>query len=121
MDTPTIVMPVAYRSPQHLSFDFNYVKVKNQYTAQIDKCVEGIESASYVQWYNNCNVDLCDLILSSWCGMKLSINEDPKKVPLKSMKQDGIPLNITVKWPSGPLAQLVVPKWDIKFQMSSLR
>ncbi len=121
MDSPTILMPVAYRSPQHLSFDISAIRISNEYSAKNVSC-EATGGLSYIQWYNNCNVKMCEMTLSTWCGKILSIfDKDPKLLSPKSIEPGSIPMNISIKWPTGPYAQLIVPKWDVQFQMTTVR
>lgn len=121
MDSPTIIMPVTYRSPQHLTFDIKEIMLRNKYSSQTEKCNVIGKDVLFKQWYNNCKVHFNDLTLSSWCGSELSINGNPKKVKRKAVERGSIPLDIDIKWPSGPYSQLIVPKWSINFQITTLR
>ena len=117
MDTPTIIMPVSYRSPQHLSFDINNIHISNRFNCKIER----VSGCSYKQWYNNCNIQFCGLTLSSWCGFDISINSDPKSAERKLLQRGSIPLDINITWPTGPYAPIIAPKWKIHFEMKSVR
>lgn len=121
MDSPVIILPVAYRSPQHLRFDLDGIHIENRYNGTVECLGQSLEEPSrYVQWYNNCNIDFEGLRLNSWCGTQLNVNQDPK-VPSKKDGENRIPMKISVRWPVGPTNFTIVPKWDIRCSIDNLR
>ena len=117
MDSPTILLPVQYRSPQHLRFDFAKVQMKNYFKGQVESSPnDGI----YLQWYNNCDVNFSGLKLSTWCGRQLNRNEDPK-LSDKKIDDSRLGISVAVKWPKGATARNVLPKWDVVCQFDAVR
>ncbi len=122
MDSPTIVLPVTYRSPQHLKLDLDGIHLENKFGGEI-KSFDNSSSENpifYVQWYNSCNIGFEGLRLNSWCGTQLNISKDPKMYKQEE-RENGIPMNISLKWPSGPTAFIVVPKWNLNCEIKDLR
>jgi hypothetical protein len=115
VESPVIIFPVQYRSPQHLRFDLEKICVTNEFKGAIEMLKE---YARYVQWYNNCNISFEGLKIISWCGRQLNIIEDFK---CDDEAECGIPLNISLQWPIGPSAHTIVPKWDLKCTMNNIR
>ena len=125
MDSPTIILPVGYRSPHHLSFDMDKITVSTHYSSKVEKCCnKKCENIRYKQWYNNCKIQFSNFRISSWCGAALNINKDPNQTTSDSEfdnHHSSIPLDIDIIWPVGPYAPLVIPKWNVHFQMTTLR
>jgi hypothetical protein len=122
MDSPVIVLPVTYRSPQHLRFDLDGIHIENKHRGEIKSLEQNPKqsAARYVQWYNNCNIDFQGLRLNSWCGTQLNISNDPK-IHIKEDCENRIPMTISVKWPIGPTAFTIVPKWNFHCYINNLR
>jgi hypothetical protein len=54
VEAPIVIFPVQYRSPQHLRFDLDRIRVTNEFNGKIELLQE---RARYIQWYNNCNIN----------------------------------------------------------------
>jgi hypothetical protein len=120
MDSPVIILPVQYRSPQHLRFDLDAIHIRNKFSGTIETLKE---CAQYVQWYNNCSIDFQGLRLLSWCGTQLNISEDPKIVHCSDERKSSsrIPMKLIVRWPVGPSAHTIVPKWNFHCSIDNIR
>ena len=60
--------------------------------------------SEWPQWFHNCRVEFCDLDVQSWDESKLN--------QVSSLgKSSSMVLN--VRWPVGPTAPLVKPKWNV--------
>jgi hypothetical protein len=60
--------------------------------------------SEWTQWFHNCRVELCDLDIQSWDESKLNEVSSTSKSPS---------LVLNVRWPVGPTAPLVKPKWNV--------
>ncbi len=60
--------------------------------------------SKWTQWFHNCRIEFCDLDVQSWDEIKLND-------VVSSSKSPSIVLN--VRWPVGPTAPLVKPKWNV--------
>jgi len=120
MDSPVIVFPVQYRSPQHLRFDLERIHIANKHRGKIETFKD---CARYVQWYNNCSIDFHGLRLLSWSGKQLNISKDPKITHYNAecKNESRIPVKLSLKWPVGPSAHTIVPKWEIHCLIDSIR
>jgi len=120
MDSPVIILPVQYRSPQHLRFDLDEIHIRNKFSGTIETLKE---CARYVQWYNNCSIDFQGLRLLSWCGTQLNISEDPKIAhsSAESKIAGSIPVKLSLRWPVGPSAHTIVPKWNFHCSIDNIR
>lgn len=58
----------------------------------------------WVQWFHNCKLDFCGLAVQSWDGRNL--NEVPED-------EDPPSLSLNIRWPVGPTAPLIKPKWNV--------
>ena len=60
--------------------------------------------SEWTQWFHNCRIEFCDLDAQSWDESKLnevaSLSKSPSMV-------------LNVRWPVGPTAPLVKPKWNV--------
>ncbi len=60
--------------------------------------------SEWTQWFHNCRIEFCDLDVQSWDESKLnevaSLSKSPSMV-------------LNVRWPVGPTAPLVKPKWNV--------
>lgn len=120
MDSPVIILPVTYTSPQHLRFDLDTIRIANHFEGDLESLTD---HARFVQWYNCCDIDFEGLRLSSWSGTQLNVNNDPK-TSLNDSKQkheSRIPMKISLRWPTGPTAFLIIPKWNINVSIDSIR
>jgi hypothetical protein len=115
-DSPVIILPVEYKSPQHLRFDLSNIEASNWFSGDVENLTEGntIVAHKYVQWFNNCSLKFERLRLKSWCGTQLNIDEDGNS-------NSSIPVQVLLKWPIGPTSFLHAPKWDIRCCMDKLR
>lgn len=63
-----------------------------------------VRLSQWTQWFHNCRVELCDLDVQSWDESKLNNASSASKSPS---------LVLNVRWPVGPTAPLVKPKWNV--------
>lgn len=114
-DSPVIILPVEYKSPQHMRFDLSNIEATNWFSADIDNLMEknAFVTHKYVQWFNNCMLKFEHLQLKSWCGTPLNIDE--YNYP------NSIPVQVLLKWPIGPTSFLRTPKWNIRCAIEKLR
>lgn len=105
MEAPVVLIPVTYQSPQFLRLDLNSINVHNFYTGIVEKrkLPSDLAESKMVQWYNNCDLKIKNLRLSSWCGAYLgpAVGEEANA-------------HVDLNWPTGPMAPFVLPKWKIK-------
>ncbi len=105
LDTPELLFPVTYRSPHFLRLDLGSIHVTNKYdTTLIDS--EGKDLRARMQWFNNCTVALDSLRIFSWTGQELG--------------QNPFIASVALRWPIGPTARLVTPKWTVNCRIDSL-
>ncbi|KAL7555190.1 hypothetical protein ACHAWF_018839 [Thalassiosira exigua] len=104
MEKPLILLPMCYRSPQHLRLHMSELKVRNHFSKQLMTKKEGAFTI-WTQWFNNCKVEMCDLDVRSWDERKLNEEVSSGRGP-PSMTLD-------IRWPVGPTAPLVKPKWNV--------
>ncbi|CAJ1945620.1 unnamed protein product [Cylindrotheca closterium] len=110
LESPEIILPVSYLSPHHMRLELTSIKISNHY----DGCsfcddptiANGTFEGERMQWFNNYNIALRGLRLRSWSGRELG--KDPSVA------------DITLRWPVGPLAYRIVPKWIVGCKFSSL-
>jgi len=106
LESPEVLLPVTYRSPQFLRLDLGGIHISNRYnTSVVDDTDRGLSSR--IQWFNNCAIALDHFRLFSWTGRELGKNP--------------VAANMTLRWPTGPCAQLVTPKWNVLCHFESLR
>ena len=96
MNTPTILLPVSYRSPHHIKLEVANLKFSNSFSGEPANLSRFIQ----IQWFNHCTIAFTDLRFFNWLNK-----------PLSSQK---IQITINVKWPVGPTAPLIFPKWRVK-------
>ena len=115
-DSPVIILPVEYKSPQHLRFDLSNIEASNWFSGDVENLTEEniFVPHKYVQWFNNCSLKLERLRLKSWCGTQLNIDE-------YGNLDSSIPVQVFFKWPIGPTSFLHAPKWDIRCCMDKVR
>jgi hypothetical protein len=101
LDSPVIIFPVTYSSPDFLRMKLSRIRLSNEYDGAIVSDIDsGIGAPSKrMQWFNNCTISLDDLRLYSWTGRELGRNSAAARVSLR--------------WPTGPLSLLIVPKWRV--------
>ena len=112
MDEPMILIPVSYQSPHFLRLDFSSLTASNYYLGRVVRESSTVEnktspSGERVQWYNNCDMDLSDLRLTSWEGAEISCSR------AKSTYPKATEARIRINWPVGKWAGSVVPKWKV--------
>ena len=120
LDSPTIVIPVSYCSPNYIRLSLSQIKVQNHFknnkvthqNSEIFK--DESPNESYLQWYNNCDVLFTNLQLTTWNGSQLLRHE-------RGQSCKGVNTFIKVKWPVGPRAPLVTPKWNIHCTFESMQ
>eukprot|EP00536_Pseudo-nitzschia_multiseries_P004057 jgi/Psemu1/323294/estExt_fgenesh1_pg.C_650034 len=109
LDSPVILFPVTYSSPEYLRMKLSSVRLRNEYDGTIitDKTF-GVDGAlrDRMQWFNNCKISLDGLRLYSWSGRELS--------------QTPVVASVSLRWPTGPLAPLIVPKWNVDCRFDCL-
>jgi hypothetical protein len=115
VESPVVIFPVQYRSPQHLRFDLDKICVTNEFKGSIEVLRE---QARYVQWYNNCYINFEGLKIISWCGNQINISEDST---VDNECNCSVPMNILLQWPIGPSAHTIVPKWNFNCTMDNIR
>ncbi|KAG7345960.1 vacuolar-sorting-associated protein 13 C-terminal domain containing protein [Nitzschia inconspicua] len=102
LESPVILLPVTYASPEFIRLDLSKIVLANKFIGRV-VCDEGFGidgcSAHRMQWFNTCNISLETLRLFSWSGIELG------KEPSSG--------SVQLKWPSGPLSHLILPKWDV--------
>ncbi len=91
------------RSPQHIRLHLSAFTAESHFTEAAMK--GGDERLSeWTQWFHNCRIEFCDLDVQSWDEIKLnevgSLSKSPSMV-------------LNVRWPVGPTAPLVKPKWNV--------
>lgn len=106
LQSPEVLLPVAYRSPHFLRLDLSSIDVANRYDVTVLDDVNCI-SGCRMQWFNSCTIALDRLQISSWTGRKLG------KCPVGA--------KISLRWPTGPNAGLVTPKWNVDCQFDTLQ
>ncbi|KAL7473779.1 hypothetical protein ACHAXS_014457 [Conticribra weissflogii] len=67
----------------------------------------------WVQWFNNCDLEFRHLVMTSWEGHILNEVSDCSSCPSS--------MTIKVKWPVGPFAHLVKPKWNVNAVIDPLQ
>ena len=105
MVEPLLLLPVCYRSPQHIRLKLNALTVANNFTREQMKKMEG-DFTDWMQWFNKCNIDFRGLDVQSWDERKLNDG-----LNAGDSEQPSVSLNI--QWPVGPTASLVKPKWNV--------
>lgn len=109
LEAPAILVPVTYSSPEFIRLELSRIQLSNEYIGTVISdaaySIDGLE-ADRMQWFNTCKIGLDDLRLFSWSGRELG-----RKPALGS---------VILKWPTGPLAPFVVPKWRVQCEFDSL-
>ena len=114
MDSPTIVLPVSYRSPHHMRISLGNMACSNWFSGRVEgedeKGGEGADNVGLrMQWYNNCRVSFEDFSLADWEETSLTTSYDRK-----------VGMQIHVKWPIGPTAPKVIPKWNVNWSIDPI-
>ena len=97
VESPTIILPVSYCSVDSLVVQASRIFVGNRYRLRLRD-----EQSFHHQWYNDCNVEIRDISVSTTSGSALTKQG-------KSMSA-----TLSIDWPSGPTAFLVTPKWRVR-------
>jgi hypothetical protein len=107
LDSPVILLPVTYSSPEYIRLELSRIHLANEYVGTVvcDTAWDGI-AKDRMQWFNNCRVALDDLRLFSWTGRVLGKN------PAVG--------TISLRWPTGPLAHFLIPKWRVDCDFEAL-
>jgi hypothetical protein len=109
LDSPVIIFPVTYSSTDYLRMKLSKICLSNEYdgaiVSDIATGIDGIPS-NRMQWFNNCKISLDDLRLYSWTGRELSRNP--------------VIASVSLRWPTGPFAPLIIPKWRVNCSFDSL-
>jgi hypothetical protein len=106
LESPVILLPVTYASPEFLRLELAKVSISNQYVGLVISDGKDAGSSKRMQWFNNCTISLDELRLFSWSGLELG------KEPVLG--------KVLIRWPTGPLAELIIPKWRVKVSFDSL-
>jgi len=114
MDSPTIILPVSYRSPHHMRISLGNMICTNRFSGHLEAKGDGHDKVTdnetlRMQWYNNCHVSFEDFSLTDWEGTSLTTSYDRKEG-----------MQIDVKWPIGPTAPEVIPKWNVKWTIDPI-
>ena len=109
LEFPVIIIPVSYCSPDYLRMKLSKIRLSNKYDGTVvSDTATGIHGAlsERMQWFNNCMVSLDGWRLYSWTGRELGCH----------------PVNacVSLRWPTGPLAPLIIPKWHVKINFDTL-
>ena len=102
LDSPEILFPVSYRSPDYLRMKLSKIRLSNRYNgAIVSDSISEMDPipSDRMQWFNNCSISLDGLRLYSWTERELGCN------PLDA--------SISLRWPTGPLAPRIIPKWNV--------
>ena len=108
LDAPVILVPVSYCSTDFLKIETDQITVGNRYDfrpLRTEEAVEDSQETLKQQWYNNCSIEIVNLVLSSWSGRRLDTSED------------SLTAHIDMNWPSGPTAFLNKPKWKVSCRL----
>ena len=105
MESPEVLLPVTYRSPHFLRLDLGGIRIANKYNTSAYGDADH-ETDVRMQWFNNCTITLENLRLFSWTGRELGKNP--------------VVVNIDLRWPTGPGAHLVTPKWNVHCDLETL-
>jgi len=103
IDSPEVLLPVTYRSPQFLKLCASHIYVSNSFDCRVN-----LIRCDVSRWHNNCNVHFEGLRVLSWDGKDISHS------------RTSVAANIEVRWPMGPLAPAEVPAWDVCCNLQSL-
>jgi hypothetical protein len=106
LESPEVLLPVAYTSPHFLRLDLGGIVIANRYNTSIVDDMDH-ECKCRMQWFNNCSITLENLRLFSWTGRELG------KSPVVT--------KITLRWPTGPSAALLTPKWNVHCHFETLQ
>ena len=108
LESPELLFPVAYQSPHFVRLELANIHASNHYDGSVvrDADLESNREFDRMQWFNNCDISLQDLRLFSWCGRELG--------------KEPVIADIVLRWPSGPLAYRIVPKWKVACRFDSL-
>ena len=114
MDSPTIVLPVSYRSPHHMRISLGNMACANWFSGHVEGKGKDQEDADNeglrMQWYNNCQVSFEDFSLTDW-----------EETPLTTSHERKVGMQIDVRWPIGPTAPSVIPKWNVKWSIDPVQ
>lgn len=91
------------RSPQHIRLNLSAFTAASHFTVVYMKGTDE-RLLEWTQWFHNCRLELCDLDVQSWEESKLNT------VSALGMSPS---LVLNVRWPVGPTAPLVKPKWNV--------
>ena len=109
LESPVIIFPVTYSSPNYLRMTLKKISLSNEYDGAV-LTDEGLSKDGVpiqrMQWFNNCEVLLEDLQLYSWTGRQLD------RHPTVGC--------ISLRWPTGPFAPLIIPKWRVNCSFEAL-
>jgi hypothetical protein len=105
LDSPELLLPVTYKSPHFVRLELANIHVSNIYDGSVISDMSE-DIGDRMQWFNNCDISLQDLRFFSWCGQELG--EKP------------VIADIALRWPTGPTAYLVIPKWTVTCRFDSL-
>lgn len=100
MAEPVLLLPITYRSPHHIRLELNYVRISNNF------CGKKLNTPFYIpmQWYNNYSLTFSGLRIMNWNSKALSSPE--------------MEMFVLVTWPVGITAPLIIPKWNVKCNLS---
>lgn len=107
LESPALLFPVTYQSPQFIHLQLSNIHVSNHYDSCVIRDDPGMANPlNRLQWYNNCDIAFQGLRLYSWSGRELGKTQAVADVALR--------------WPVGPLAHRIVPKWNVACRFDNL-
>ncbi|GKY92046.1 hypothetical protein MPSEU_000176100 [Mayamaea pseudoterrestris] len=103
MESPLIVFPVSYCSPDYLRVEASSIVFANSYSCSEMRIRDSSSNHSSCrwQWFNNCKIMLSSIRLVSSSGIDLL------------RFGDAFAGEVSLNWPSGPTAALNCPKWKV--------
>ena len=108
MDAPLLLLPVTYRSPEHIRLSLDALSISNCFTSAIMSRAAAACSTpnltEWKQWFNNCTIGMEALDVRSWDERKLNVVQAGDSPPTMTVK---------LRWPVGPTAPLIKPKWNV--------
>jgi hypothetical protein len=109
LDSPAILMPVTYSSPEFVRLELSKICLNNEYKGSVvSDTAYAVDNSvrDRMQWFNNCTVSLDKLRLFSWSGHELG--------------KEPVICTVSLCWPTGPLATSITPKWRVECKFESL-
>lgn len=116
MATPTVIMPVSYRSTHFLRVNFRSIEMSNHYSLTLGS-MGGREGSAFNHLFNNCRVCLEDMQVLSWDGESICVFPPHEGRPIG----EGSIIEVPVRWPTGSAVARVVPKWRVSCDIDRVK